>query len=337
MPDSVLMVLSAPGIPVRGPSGSSAHFRGLARAFARRMDTRIVAAVEVDQRGEHGLLDVPVEAAPPPRFVTRRFPERREAHWADNVLEVALQGPRADLVYERWTLFSKVGRDLARTWGVPHVLEINAPLLDERLRFESVRDEKYARSWQERSLAGADRYVAVSPELVEWLVSMGVDRDRVRCVPNGTEALTGTRTEPDDFTIGFVGSMKPWHGADRVAEIAERAGGVPVLVGDPPVSEQELADAIASMDVALAPYAADAPEWFCPLKVAAYRAQGTPVVASDVGSMRRWVGEGGTVVPPTIDALAAACRAWRGRRAEPVLRSWDVVATEVLDGIGSRS
>ena len=331
MPD-VCLICAAPGIPVRGPSGSSAHLRGMARAFGRRGDVRVVAARAQDDRGAFS--DIACEEAPAPRFVTRRFPERREAHWADNVLQLAKNGPRADLVYERWSLFSNVGRDLARTWGVPHVLEVNAPLLDERLRFESVRDEAYTRSWQSKSL-DADLFVAVSPQLVEWLIDQGIPRSKVACIPNGTEAVTGARTPRSAFTVGFVGSMKPWHGADRVARIAELAGGEPWLVGDPPVDEQALADAIASMDVALAPYAADAPDYFCPLKVAAYRAQGTPVVASDVGSMRRWVGEGGSVVAPADEALAAAVRAWKGRRAAPSLRSWDDVATEVLDAIGS--
>jgi len=326
------MVCAAPGIPVRGPSGSSAHFRGMARAFARRTSVRIVAARLADQRGEHGQIELPMRAPRPPLFPTRRFPERRERAFASRVARI--EGPVPELIYERWTLFSEAGRFARR--GLPRVLEVNAPLLEERLRFESVRDEGYTRKWQARSLEGADLYACVSPWLAQWVEDQGVPHERIEVVPNGTEALMGERTARGDFVVGFVGSMKPWHGADRVERLARQAGGEALLVGDPPVGEQAVADAIASMDVALAPYRADAPAWFCPLKVAAYRAQGTPVVATRVGAMERWVGEGGTVVPDDDGLLVEAIRSWRGRRARASLRSWDDVANEVLAALASR-
>ncbi len=330
------MVCAAPGIPVRGPSGCSAHLRGLARAFARVASVRVVAASLSDRRGVHGGLEVPVAVAAPPLLVTRRFPERREAAWANRVYRLAARGPRPELVYERWTMMSEVGRRLRGKWDVPWVLEINAPLLEERLRFEQVRDEAYARAWEARSLADADLYVCVSPWLAEWVASRGVPEDRIEVVPNGTEAISGRPRETEGFVIGFLGSMKPWHGADRVAGLAERVGGVALFVGDPPVSEREVADCVATMDVGLAPYRADAPPWFCPLKVAAYRAQGTPVVATALGAMELWVGDGGTVTEDDDDDLVEAIEGWRGRRAPAMLRSWDDVAAEVLDGLVSR-
>ena len=326
------MVCAAPGIPVRGPSGSSAHVRGLARAFARRMRVRVHAARISDHRGVHGELDLPVVEAAPPAWPTRRFPQRRERAWAEKV-EALPAHP--DVVYERWTLFSTVGQSFAER-GVPWVLEVNAPLLEERLRFESVRDRVFAAHFQQRTLRGADLYACVSPWLAQWVEDQGVPADRIEVVPNGTEAIAGARRDRGEFVVGFLGSMKPWHGADRVEGLAEAAGGSPLLVGEPPVGEREVADLVASMDVALAPYRADAPPWFCPLKVAAYRAQGTPVVATRVGAMERWVGEGGTVVEDDDEALVEAIRGWRGRRARPRLRSWDDVAAEVLDGLASR-
>lgn len=330
------MVCAAPGIPVLGPSGSSAHLRGLTRALSRRTSVRVVAARTSDARGAHGELPVPVEEAGGPLLPTRRFPSRREVAWANRVRRVALRGPRPGLIYERWTLFSEVGRRLRARWGVPWALEINAPLVEERQRYEPLRDPDFGRHWQARGLAGADLYVCVSPWLADWVERQGVSHERIQLVPNGTEAVHGERTDSDDFVVGFVGSMKPWHGADRVAELAEKAGGVSLLVGDPPVSEQALADLVASMDVGLAPYRSDAPAWFCPLKVAAYRAQGTPVVATRVGAMEHWVGDGGTVTDDDDEALVEAIRSWRGRRAAVVSRSWDDVAAEVLAGLASR-
>jgi glycosyltransferase involved in cell wall biosynthesis len=101
------------------------------------------------------------------------------------------------------------------------------------------------------------------------------------------------------------------------------------------VHPSEIPDLVAAMDVGLAPYPAGAPPWFCPLKVLEYRAQGTPVVGSDVGDVRFLAGDGGTVVPAgDLDALAAAAGAWRGRRAVPWMRPWKAVAEEILDLAG---
>ena len=117
--------------------------------------------------------------------------------------------------------------------------------------------------------------------------------------------------------------------------VALTVGEGPIRVAHPrlralgQLDEAGVADAAAAMDVALAPYAADAPPWFCPLKVLAYRAQGTPVVATDVGDCRLLVGDAGTVLPADASdaALAEAAAAWAGRRPAPWVRRWaDVVA-----------
>jgi glycosyltransferase involved in cell wall biosynthesis len=97
---------------------------------------------------------------------------------------------------------------------------------------------------------------------------------------------------------------------------------------------QALADAVAALDVGLAPYPPDAPPWFCPLKILDYRAQGTPVVASDLGDVRALVERGGSVVPAgDDDAFVEAVRSWIGRRVRPAVRSWEQVAGELLTAV----
>ena len=104
----------------------------------------------------------------------------------------------------------------------------------------------------------------------------------------------------------------------------------PRLVRVGQVTEDKVPDLVAAMDVGLAPYASDAPPWFCPLKVLAYRAQGTPVVATNVGDCLMLVGDAGTVVDGALDALIDATRAWRGRRCSPYVRGWDAVVREAV-------
>ncbi len=324
------MVLAAPGIPVRGPSGAGAHFRGLVRAFHRRgLSLRVICASEGD---DHGPLPAPVEVVTVPR---RGHRDDWEIAVAEAVKARALAGPRARRVLERWTLFSHAGADVAEAWGVPSILEVNAPMIPERERFDVVHRPIRSRLWQRRTLQAFTAVYAVSPWLVDWIAELGVS---ARCIPNGTEDLVGDRgrgralleLRPSDFALGFLGRPKPWHGVDTLHELAREVGGVGRVVGEQQLDEQGVADVVAAFDVGLAPYPADAPAWFCPLKVAAYRAQGTPVVATHVGSMERWVGEGGAVCEPSLRAMAAAVLSWKGRRALPELRSWDRVADEIL-------
>jgi len=320
-------VCAAPGIPVFGPSGSSAHVRGMARAFAALgHEITVYAACESDHRGQHGTLELPVKTVAVPGWPSwlGRFRERRES-WTARRVAATLDD--ADLVYERWTLFSEAGKKR----GVPWVLEVNAPLVDERLRYEEVRDLDYARRWERQVLHGADLLVAVSRWLANWLVrEIGVPPERVAYVPNGCRGRPAEAAEIDGFVIGFLGSCKPWHGHERVADIARRANGVPLVV----TRTADFEPLVRRMDVALLPYRRDAPPWFCPLKLFEYRAQGTPIVAADIGDLRQLVGEGGTMVPAEDDqAFALACQDWRGRRAPVHRRSWEMVAAEVLQRI----
>lgn len=356
----LLVVAPAPGVPVLGPSGASAHLRGIVWAAHRAgLGPRLVAAAASDRRGVHGAVPVPIEAASPTGWPSwlRPYRERREAIVAWKLARLALRGPATALTYERWSLFADVGARVREATGAPWVLEVNAPLLLERQRYEEVIDPAYAARAQARALRGADRLVAVSAWVARWLVEeVGVEPARVRRVPNGVEAATVDREAlraelglEGRFVVGFLGSMKPWHGAERLAAVLDALPDALGLAvgGDPParlaahprarcvgqVDEARAAQLVAAMDVGLAPYPADAPPWFCPLKVAAYRAQGTPVVATDVGELRELVGSGGEVVEDSDAALAAACRRWEGRRAAPLVRTWDAVLAESIEGL----
>jgi glycosyltransferase involved in cell wall biosynthesis len=126
----------------------------------------------------------------------------------------------------------------------------------------------------------------------------------------------------DRFVVGFVGSMKPWHGVDTLLQALRLLGGVnsPVrllLVGTGPMlphlQEQSrqlgLADAVhmtgavphhavpdllRAMDVTVVSYAADADEYFSPVKLFEYMAMALPVVAARLGQVRDVVEQGRT-------------------------------------------
>ena len=353
----VAYLLPSPGIPIRGPSGASAHARNLVRAMGEDHDVRVFTARISDHRGVHGEPVPSVACGAPawPRWLGR-YRDIVEVSAARRLAErlrvETRNGWQPDLLVERHTLFSDAGWRIHDALDIPWVLEVNAPPVLERERTGELRRPRWARRWEQRVLQAAPAVVTVSRWLVRWL------EDEVGCrnvhwVPNGATPLRGSRKRGRKLlgvkgkqpVVGFVGSMKPWHGVGRLPAIAEALDARLALIGamDSPMDDalcpghlgpQDLADAVAALDVGLAPYPADAPPWFCPLKILDYRAQGTPVVATSIGECEHLVGTGGTVVEPGDDqAIIDACKAWLGKRTDRRVRSWHRVAKQVL-GVG---
>lgn len=294
-----------------------------------------------------------ITGVPPWPGFLGRFRDQQEIgaarRLARRVCADAWAGWRPDVVIERHTLFSDAGWRVRDRLDVPWVLEVNAPPTLERTRFEELRRPEYAAAWERRVLQAAPVVVAVSRWLVRWL------REDMGCrnvvwVPNGVPAYKGDRARgraalgvgENEPLIGYVGGSRQWHDVGVLARVADAAGARLALVGafdtvpagaiaPGHVGPQALADIVAALDVALAPYTFDAPPWLCPLKILDYRAQGTPVVATDVGDAAALVEDGGSVVPAgDVDALITSVCAWLGRRVAPRVRSWRSVSREVL-------
>ena len=386
-------LVPAAGIPARGPSGASAHVRGITAGLAALgHEVELFAAAGQDARGAHEEPSVPWRATGVATWpkAPRALSHMRELRTARGVARAATEashtGPPVDLIIERHALYSDAGLRVARRVGVPLVLEVNAPQRLERQRFEGGLNDGAATRWERRALRSADTVVAVSDWLCRWLVDeQGCATERVHHLTNGVRgrpsvasdgadraggdegpaalqrhrrrgrALVGI--DDDAWVLGFVGAFRPWHGLQLLPDLLEalpeatllmvgdgRAGEDSLwrpLVDHPRVvmagrrSRDELPDLVAAMDLGLAPYPADAPPWFCPLKLLEYRAQGTPAVASDVGDCARLLEGAGSIVPPgDVAAMAAAAQRWRGRRCQPWLRSWTDVARELLEVAG---
>jgi glycosyltransferase involved in cell wall biosynthesis len=344
-----VVISAAPGIPLLGPSGASAHLRGIAAALA----APVVTPRWVDHRGLGGHSTLPAVVtgvAGWPSWLPK-YRDMAEVNTARRCAEAAA-ALNPDLVYERHALFSDAGWRASTATGARWILEVNAPLVAERSTSGELRDPPFAARWERDVLLAAPEIVAVSAWLVEWLHDLGCKR--VRHVPNGVEGWVGDRQSTrarlaldGKFVLGFLGSMKPWHGVERLVPLLEAMPeAILLLVGTGPVQiqhpraislgqvdEQSVAHLVAAMDVGLAPYTANSPPWFCPLKLLAYRAQGTPIVATDTGDCAHLTGNAGTMVAPQASALALAeaCASWQEKpRPTPMIRTWSTVAAEAL-------
>jgi glycosyltransferase involved in cell wall biosynthesis len=243
-----------------------------------------------------------------------------------------------ELVYERYALWSSSALQWARGSGLPSVIEVNAPLVAEQAKHRALHNRSLAEAISLEALVAARQVVAVSSGVASWLASEGVDPGKIEVVANGVDAERFAPEFPADSAvpvIGFVGTLKPWHGLEVLVDAAARlkAQGLRfslLLVGDGPergaieaalaarglaaqteltgaVDPGEIPGMLARIDVAVAPYPDLADFYFSPLKVMEYMAAGRAVVASRIGDIDGLVrhGETGLLCSPG-DAAALA-------------------------------
>lgn len=344
----IAYVTADPGVPVFGRKGSSVHVQEVVRAFRRAGHTVEVFTSRPGEASPADLADITVHRLPRPTGDAAARERAAQRANADLAAALARTGP-FDLVYERYSLWSTAAIRYARRTASRSVLEVNAPLVDEQAAHRCLLDRAGAEAVAAEVLRTAGTVVAVSDAVAVWTRSRGATR--VSVVPNGVDPARFTprshvEREPGrGLCVGFVGTLKPWHGVsvlvDAFTRLVSTAPGYRLrLVGDGPeraavqrqaaaagVSDNvELVGAVdpcdvpgllSEFDVAVAPYPVRDEAYFSPLKVFEYLAAGLPVVASRVGQVEEIVGRCGLLVPPS-DARALA-QAIEVVRADPQL------------------
>jgi glycosyltransferase involved in cell wall biosynthesis len=256
---------------------------------------------------------------------------------------------RPDVIYERANLFHLAGTVVAATRRVPLMLEVNAPLAEERSRHGNLSLQGIAAGLERLAWRRASRVLPVTDVLADHIRAAGVPEARIAVVPNGIHpedfpAPSPPAAAPAQLTLGFVGFVREWHGLDRVVRALASYRGTPALalkvVGDGPARPglEQLAaelgitdrvrftglaerDSVPTMvgqfDIALQPASV---AYASPLKVFEYMAAGRAIVAPDQPNLREVLRHEQTALlfdPADPEAL------WRAilRLAEdPVLR-----------------
>jgi glycosyltransferase involved in cell wall biosynthesis len=302
-----------PGVPYGDAKGASVHLGAIADALAEE-DNDVLLLVAAIGPGPFPLLGVDLEPLP-----------------GDGVegLERRLEEFGAEVLYERLALHSNLGTAAARRLGIPHLLELNAPLSEEAARYRSLDDPDNAERLEREVISGADVVFAVSPPLADYARRQGARRVEVLQNAAAVERFPPRERNDTEPTAVFAGSVRPWHGIDTIADAWTLLGPTapPLLViGDGPgterlgevgatlaghVSSEHVPELLARADIGLAPYSADAPGYFSPLKLFDYLAAGLAVVVGDLPAVRDVVGpENAVVIPPgNAQALADAVAA----------------------------
>ena len=229
------------GIELSGSAGSSVHTTELIRALVEQ-------GASVDAFLSVAASDVNSVALPCPVFDIASDPileqvrgrtakalrdRSKDATSAAEVYSLLLNpslmaaldenAGEVDLVYERHSLWSLAGLCFARRRGIPYFLELNAPLSVQQQEYRELELVEAATTIEDVVLSSADLVLATTAALVEHAHERGASRRSTRVLPCGVSAdMFGDPTKrpkqnPDRFVLGFVGSLKPWHGIEILA------------------------------------------------------------------------------------------------------------------------
>ena len=215
--------------------------------------------------------------------------------------------------YQRANLYMLSGVWLSRLFGIPYLLEVNAPLSQERGKFGGLSWPRLA-AWSERTMwRHATAVLPVTKVLVRYVTDAGVTEAHIVVTPNGVDTK---RFAPADceaakralglsspLVLGFVGYVREWHGLEHVVDLVAKDPAMSdahlLIVGDGPARQaleerakaagvesrvtitgvmphEKLPGYVSAFDIALQP---EVTSYASPLKLFEYMAMGRAIVA----------------------------------------------------------
>ena len=350
----IAYLIPDPGIPIGGTKGASVHVASLTEALVRLgAEVSIFAPkIEGEPKLEADIINIDLG-----NFKKGLAGEmdriEKLTHFYEEV-EVYMKNHRFDAIYERLSLFAG-GGELEQRLDLPRVVEVNAPVTKERMEHFGLANVEVALGKEYEALKDAT-VVCVSKPLATWAVSRGAKSSK--SIPNGAdvdvfspERWYATRDRLREslgltgkVVLGFIGSLKPWHGVETIFDAVEHLSykdQIAILVvGDGPLRSrvnQRIEDLqgriptiavgavdrktvpayLSAIDIALAPYLPTEEFYFSPLKIVGAMAAGNPFIASDFPPIREIGGTAG-VYFPAGDSMSLANEIDRLARSKPL-------------------
>lgn len=236
--------------------------------------------------------------------------------WVFIKLVKAIYSFKPEFIYERYNLYQPAGVWAAKLFNVPLILEVNAPLVEERSKYSGLSLKRLAKKIENYTWRGATHCLPVSDVLAEHLREVGVPQDKITVIHNGVRQVfidemlaTPIDQNKSEIVIGFTGFIHPWHGMDKaieaIAEHKELALKL-ICIGNgkilPQLKQQALDLGVADkvefkglvtrdkvltfvkqFDITLQP---DVTAYASPLKMFEYMAVGSLIVAPDYPNIR---------------------------------------------------
>lgn len=147
-------------------------------------------------------------------------------------LQDAVRRFKPDIIYERCSYLQVSGIEVAKQMGVRHIMEVNAPYVEERVVLGgSSLYLKLAAKKEKEQLHKTDTIVVVSTALRDYFIKhFQLPASRFIVTPNAINASAVNLSasplvsrkdfgwSPDDYIFGFVGSIFRWHGVDLLID-----------------------------------------------------------------------------------------------------------------------
>jgi glycosyltransferase involved in cell wall biosynthesis len=147
----------------------------------------------------------------------------------------AIKRDRPDGIYERYNLYLLAGVWAKKRFGLPLILEVNAPMALERRQYGGLSWPRLA-DWAELYVwRQADVILPVTKVLADYMIARGIELQRITVIPNAINEdhyrnLPSAAQAKEKLglsgrlVVGFTGFVREWDRLDRImAWVAMRA------------------------------------------------------------------------------------------------------------------
>ena len=229
--------------------------------------------------------------------------------WVFIKLVVAILKFKPEVIYERYNLYQPAGVLAAKLFGIPLLLEINAPLAEERAKYSGLALQGFAKKIENFTWRGATHCLPVTDVLADHVREALIPESRITVIHNGVRQQFidemmqhDINVDKQEIVIGFTGFIHPWHGLDKAIEAIAEHKELPlrlICLGDGDilpdlrkqaealgisekvefkglVTRDKVLDFVKEFDIALQP---DVTAYASPLKMFEYMAVGALIVA----------------------------------------------------------
>lgn len=230
-------------------------------------------------------------------------------------LFIAVRKTKAAFIYERYSIFNVAGVIVAQICKVPLILEVNAPLAEEKKKHGTLYLSKLAQLIETWVINNSYKTITVTNVLKEILVKNGALQDKIITMHNGIncshyENVEFKQSGDSQVIVGFIGWFRAWHG---LKELIVQLKNTPIqnrisllLVGDGParkeiertifdcnaqswvsitgaVGRDKVLRYLQQIDIALQPASTD---YASPMKLIEYMAASKAIIAPDQPNIR---------------------------------------------------
>lgn len=295
---------------IASKDGQYVHVEELTNAFDELGHELYFVAPQVNENadfgGDGGFVSKLKKALPKALY---EILELAYSAWVFVKLVVAILKFKPDVIYERYNLYQPAGVFAAKLFNIPLLLEINAPLVEERGKYSGLALKGFAKWIENITWRGATHCLPVTDVLADYMREVCIPESKITVIHNGVRQQFidemmqhDVNVDKNEIVIGFTGFIHPWHGMDKAIEAIAEHKELPlrlVCVGDgnilPDLRKQaeelgisekvefkglvtrdKVLDFVKDFDIALQP---DVTAYASPLKMFEYMAVGALIVA----------------------------------------------------------